>query len=486
MKPIKPTLLTFLLLSILSCQEKKENDNAVIPVVEDQKIEKRNEVVISVNDTIASFFTNLYVDELQDKPDMLYLGNKESKTSITIPTTNTIKLIGGDPFISLFYELNLEKGDSVLVHMKTINITPSKQTEYPTFTILNGNKTWSETNFGYLLYAYNIDHKAIVIDDEENFQNNTYDPEKIYKNSVKLLDSLKAINSISNEFYSTNRVHQKLKFATSKIRKAKQQNLELDIESLGIKLNDEDLLSNKAYISFLRASVLYKYFKNRKRVSNATQFDFINDHETFLNNNTKHALLDAYLKSIFFVEKSKFQKYLLKFNSTNKNEALKNKWQTIADKQEANSEKLNTTNRNVGILTNLVNDNQLTFEDILSKHKGKVVLVDFWASWCAPCRKEMPFLKDLKRKFNDTEITIIEISIDKDYAAWVRASKLENISDDENNYIISNWKASKLYKNYNIKTIPRYLLFGKDGTIINEDAPRPSEKELETLIRSSI
>ena len=205
-----------------------------------------------------------------------------------------------------------------------------------------------------------------------------------------------------------------------------------------------------------------------------------------MDESTKEVLLDSYLKSIFFVEKQKFDEYLTKFHFYNTNNKLENKWNTIANKQKANLKKLNTPNRTVGILTNLVNDNELTFEQILLRNKGKIVLVDFWASWCAPCRREMPYLKDLKRKFNEDEFKVIEISIDKDYSAWVRASELESLSKEEENYIISNWKKSSLYENFKIETIPRYLLFDKNGKIINDDAPRPSENELKKLIKASI
>ena len=153
---------------------------------------------------------------------------------------------------------------------------------------------------------------------------------------------------------------------------------------------------------------------------------------------------------------------------------------------KANSEKLNTSNRTIGVLTNLVNDDPLTFEEILSNHKGKIVLVDFWASWCAPCRKEMPSLKNLKSKFDESNFKVIEISIDSDYSSWVIASKFEGISNYEDNYIISKWKESNLYKTYKIESIPRYLLFDKAGKIINDNAPRPSETKLEELIKASI
>ncbi|WP_299275111.1 thioredoxin-like domain-containing protein [uncultured Psychroserpens sp.] len=483
---MKNILLLFLLLSLLACQEEQKNSITEISIAKNETIEKRNEVVISVNDTISSFFINLFVDDLQDKPDMLYLGKKEQKTSVVIPTQNAIRIIGGDPFISLFYELKLQKGDSLLIDVLDISINKSTKAKYPVFSISNSDKTWSEINFDYLLYTYNIEKSAIVVDDGQNFRNNSYDYDKIYQNAIKLLDSLKASNSISNAFHSTNKIIQKLKFATSKLREARYHKTEIDIDDLGVELNNEALFTNINYIGFLRALILYKYFNKNKRVLNSVLFDFIANNETFLRNDTKNVMLDAYLKSIFFIEKSKFKKYLKTFNTINTNEELKNKWKDVLHKQELNTDKLNKTDRNIGVLTNLVNENELTFEEVLLNYKGKVVLVDFWASWCSPCRKEMPHLEDLKSKFDEDKLKIIEISIDKDYAAWVRASELENLSKEKDNYIISNWEKSSLYKTYKIKTIPRYLLFGKDGKIINDDAPRPSETELIKLIKTSL
>ena len=483
---MKNILLTFLIISLFSCQVEKKNNGSEISFTKKEVIEKKNEVYISVNDTISSFFTNLKLDEMQDMPDMLYLGKKEQKNSITIPTENSISITGFDLINSIFYSLKLEKGDSLFINTKNIAINESKQVEYPIFKIPNNNKTWSEINLEYLLYKHNITTKAIVIGEEEKFGSNKFDFEQIYFNSITILDSLKATNSISEEFYQANKINQKIELATSRIREAKSQKKILNIDSLGIKLNDEDLLNNKTYLSFLKNVILYKYFNKSKRVLFTKQFDFVNQEDTFLDESAKQIILDSYLKSIYFNEKPKFKEYLKKFESVNRNEEFKKNWFSIVSRQKANNQKLNVSNRNIGILTNLVNDNQLTFEEVLSNHKGKVVLVDFWASWCAPCRKEMPFLKDLKLKFNETELKIIEISIDKDYSAWVRASKLENLSNEIDNFIISNWEKSNLYKTYNIKTIPRYLLFGKDGKIIDDNAPRPSKKELIELIKASI
>jgi thiol-disulfide isomerase/thioredoxin len=480
---MKNILLSLLLLALFSCQEKKKENISEISIVEKENVEKRNEVVISINDSVNSFFTNLYLAEMQDKPDILLLGQEENKTSVTIPTQNTITILGGIPFVSLFYKLELERGDSLIIDIKKIDVNTSNQMEYPIFTLLNSDRTWSEINFGYLLYNYNINNKAIVID-ENKFENNKYDAKEIYNNAIKLLNSLKVNSSISDKFYAKTKIDQKLKYASYKVREAR--NKKLIIEDSDIKLNDETLFENNEYLMYLTELIHYKYFKENKRVLSSVQFDFISDNKTFLSQNTKVVVLDSYLKDIFYIEKSKFKKYLEKFNKVNLNKNLENKWIQVVAAQKLNAKKLNKTNRNVDILTNLINDNELTFEEILKSHKGKIVLVDFWASWCSPCRKEMPFLKELKSKFNETEFKVIEISIDEDYSSWVRASKQENLSNDENNYIINNWQKSSLYKNYNIKTIPRYLLFGKDGKIIDEDAPRPSESELVELIKTSI
>jgi thiol-disulfide isomerase/thioredoxin len=480
---MKNILLSLLLLALFSCQEKKKENISEISIVEKENVEKRNEVVISINDSVNSFFTNLYLAEMQDKPDILLLGQEENKTSVTIPTQNTITILGGIPFVSLFYKLELERGDSLIIDIKKIDVNASNQMEYPIFTLLNSDRTWSEINFGYLLYNYNINNKAIVID-ENKFENNKYNAKEIYNNAIKLLNSLKVNSSISDKFYAKTKIDQKLKYASYKVREAR--NKKLIIEDSDIKLNDETLFENNEYLMYLTELIHYKYFKENKRVLSSVQFDFISDNKTFLSQNTKVVVLDSYLKDIFYIEKSKFKKYLEKFNKVNLNKNLENKWIQVVAAQKLNAKKLNKTNRNVDILTNLINDNELTFEEILKSHKGKIVLVDFWASWCSPCRKEMPFLKELKSKFNETEFKVIEISIDEDYSSWVRASKQENLSNDENNYIINNWQKSSLYKNYNIKTIPRYLLFGKDGKIIDEDAPRPSESELVELIKTSI
>lgn len=100
----------------------------------------------------------------------------------------------------------------------------------------------------------------------------------------------------------------------------------------------------------------------------------------------------------------------------------------------------------------------------LSSTRGKVVLVDFWASWCNPCREENPNLVDIYKKFKNKGFEIFQVSLDKTKDAWIGA-----IKDDHLNWIqvsdLLYWQ-SPVAKKYNVEAIPSNFLLDKDGKII--------------------
>lgn len=126
----------------------------------------------------------------------------------------------------------------------------------------------------------------------------------------------------------------------------------------------------------------------------------------------------------------------------------------------------------------------ISINDVLKNNKNNLILIDFWASWCAPCRAEMSDLKKIKKDFAGKGITIISISTDESKKACLKASEEENLIDT-NSYLLID-KKSPFVKKYKIETIPRYILIGKDGNIISADAPRPSDPELKKLIEENL
>lgn len=119
--------------------------------------------------------------------------------------------------------------------------------------------------------------------------------------------------------------------------------------------------------------------------------------------------------------------------------------------------------------------------DVISRHKGRLILINFWASWCIPCRAEMPFAATLKEKYKDRPVSFLYISIDEDTGNWLKAAAQEKLNKD-NSYLLLHRDNAPFAKQYGISSIPRYMLFGKDGKVLLADAPRPSDAELINVV----
>lgn len=120
----------------------------------------------------------------------------------------------------------------------------------------------------------------------------------------------------------------------------------------------------------------------------------------------------------------------------------------------------------------------------LSDFKGKVVLVDVWATWCGPCRGEIPYLKKLEEEMHGTDVVFIGVSVDeaKDKQKWLDFVEKEGLKGVQ--LLASGW--SKITKDYKIDGIPRFMVFDKKGNIVSVDAPRPSSPELRKMLEAEL
>lgn len=122
-------------------------------------------------------------------------------------------------------------------------------------------------------------------------------------------------------------------------------------------------------------------------------------------------------------------------------------------------------------------------EKSLTDYRGKFVYLDVWATWCGPCRAEIPSLKQLEKDFAKQDVVFMSVSIDSKDDPWKEMVKEEKLKGVQL-FTEDAWN-SKLCKSYNVRSIPRFILIDPAGKIVTVNAPRPSGKADE-LIKSEL
>jgi thiol-disulfide isomerase/thioredoxin len=304
---------------------------------------------------------------------------------------------------------------------------------------------------------------------------------------LRFLDSLKATGLISNDLYSL-----------------KKKNLSWTaylMEKRGGVLNDasmKKLLSDTInYIKSNDTLLYYTYYRNHLykkvnshlnkipiiRKSNGFPIDYCAHFDTIC----KLSFLSEKARKYFLIEKlrnildecnsSEIENYQAKFKDITGD--------TVLLKKIMSKYNIDLSTKNELLLLDTDN-NKNNFESVIKKHKGSVIYVDFWASWCTPCRESMPFAQKLRKEYIGKNIVFIYLAYKDQEKTWKEAISKLGLNSNCINYFITNPKTSKTLEVLKLETIPRYMLFDKNGKLINKNAPNPDgeliRKELDKLL----
>lgn len=126
-----------------------------------------------------------------------------------------------------------------------------------------------------------------------------------------------------------------------------------------------------------------------------------------------------------------------------------------------------------------IDGKELTLKQLIDKNPNSYFLIDFWASWCIPCREEAPLFEDAKKKYLTKNIVFVSLSTDEDnkIKEWKKALEDDGLLKATNHYKLIAPKVNALFAAFKVPSLPRYILINAKGEIIDPEFPRPSDPE---------
>ncbi len=317
-----------------------------------------------------------------------------------------------------------------------------------------------------------------------------------YEREVKLLDSLKDNNIISktNYLYRLDVLNMLMKKNKSikNIKKWIEQNETITATEKFERIYEFDLSQTDSLMKF---SFFRDYLTNISQydltlieenngssggfyIDSRIRFDSILNDPRFNQTAKNYLLFDAYQGiGLNFKVKDK-EAYFKKLQENTTNIEALNKLKKEYKLDFSKTEEL--------LLSNLKNET-LNYKTLLENNRGKWLYIDFWASWCAPCRKLMPESNKLRKELKNQNIEFLYLSLNDKKEEWIKALKRDSIPEHQN-YFIENGNTSKVIEDLNIKTIPHYLIYNPKGELVNGFANRPgkgAKKQLMELMTSN-
>lgn len=444
-----------------------EKNYIVLIFDKNEKIDFKNEkTIISSNSDIKYSEKGSYIEK------EIYPDNKNRKDTIKLNINSESILLShiyNKKDILLF---EFQKGDTVVFNyvkdcpQVELKNRKALQYDFKIEAIINKSKPLE----GYQFY-------------QKNNHFRTENEEKLYLEELKkyTLDKSLALDSLYHNNLLSKKIHElhknRIKFYEFNINRNVLKPNEISKEDL----QRDDLLYLKTYRTFLGNYAVKKYKykllsdKDPFSYDSRIAFDVVaNDKMSDFSEEARGCLLYTYLKNIAEMYSNKeLNSYFNKFKEKVKHVDIIDK---INNDYLLDFSSIKEETKEVYFLE--LSKQKTTLDEMISKNKGKVIYVDFWASWCAPCRAMMPASRKLQEEYKNKDAVFIYVSIDDDFEKWKKASEKEGILFDKNNLLAVNYPDASFYKNLQLKSIPRYLVYNKKGKLVHQKSPSPNTDEI--------
>ena len=468
---------------IFSCEKAKKEDvisdgnkNQNITLVfqqrkniEDDRLKRYNKVDFSELD----FF---------EQQEIVKNNWNTSDTIIITPKSKSINLVynfnNGNDVDSFFYIFN--QGDTVYFEYNKEGLPyayiPNRKTkQYDLNFQVDVNLKRPLENFHFYLKNGKMRSKIESIEYKEEEQ-------EYFSNVKHFLDSIKKKGLVSEDIYQLHSNRYNYLNINLNLK-------EYDFNNITSKdLSKDDLLYLGTYRYFLDNYVLHRYKIKLQDSKDPFSYDYKQAFDSIakskeFSTKVKNYLLYTYLQNIASEGTlSELVTYSNLFKSTVNDSILLN---SINDKYLLNFTDLKKETQEIYFINS--QKQKQTLSQILEDNKGKVIYMDFWASWCSPCRALMPASRELHKQYKDKDVVFLYLSIDNDFEKWQKANRDEGLSQNRFSLLAVNYPNANFYKKLNLRSIPRYLLYDKQGNLVHKNAPNPDsdviKQELDKLLQ---
>jgi thiol-disulfide isomerase/thioredoxin len=293
---------------------------------------------------------------------------------------------------------------------------------------------------------------------------------------MKLLDEYRHAHNMSDVYYRW----LKSKYTYEPFERTIVENIKSDSldESTVLKIIEKGIADEYAALHTVEYNDLIDFYigyynkKNSKpQMTLSDRFAVVAD-GNMLKGSTRDVYLTRYLASMIKMPDSVYNPLFSKYDKIVRNKKMK---QSVISRRNdyvdvAQSSTL-TANSSAGSLS-----------EIFGKYKGKVIYIDFWASWCLPCRAEMPNAAELKKNLKGKDIVFLYFGYNDKEKAWLKAR--DQLGVEGEHYLLNEPMMKKAEALFGIKTIPHYTIIDKNGSIVNKKAARPGDVYTQLLTLS--
>jgi len=123
-------------------------------------------------------------------------------------------------------------------------------------------------------------------------------------------------------------------------------------------------------------------------------------------------------------------------------------------------------------------DAELLFKELIAPYKGKVIYIDFWGTWCGPCKQQMPFASAVKKELAGKDVIFMYLANNSPEKSWKNVIKQMDLAGENVvHYRLPEEQQAMIERKFSVNSFPTYLLIGKDGKLVMDNAPAPELKD---------